>query len=141
MFGLFAHLRRQPARDETPADVAMAALLVEAARADGEYAPQEQTVIDRALETLLGLTPSEARALRALAEPQQAEAADTVRFTRIVKFALDYEQRTALIEAMWRVVLTDDVRDEHENALMRRLPPLLGVDDHDAVAARQRAAR
>ena len=141
MFGLFAHLRQSPAREDLPADLAMAALLVEAARADEDYAPEEQAMIDRALSQLLGLSPAQARALREQAEPVQAQAADSVRFTRVVKFALEYDERVALIEAMWRVILTDDVRDPHENALMRRLPPLLGVDDPDSHAARQRASR
>lgn len=141
MFGLFASLRTAPRRDEIGADAAMAALLIEAARADGHYAPEERAIIDRMLTALLGLSEAEARALRAQAEPLQAEAADTVRFTRVVKFALDYDQRVALIEALWHVILSDDHRDPHENALMRRLPPLLGVDDHDSTRARQRAGR
>lgn len=139
MFGLFSSLRRAPVRDDLSADLAMAALLVEAARADGVYLPEERATIDRMLCALLGIDAAEARALREAAEPVQAAAADTVRFTRVVKFALDDAQRVNLMEALWRVILTDDDRDPHENAFMRRLAPLIAVDDHDSAAARRRA--
>lgn len=140
MIGMFASLRQASARDDIAPDMAMAALLVEAARADGHYDPTERATIDRMLAALLGTNAHQAQALRTAAEPLQAKAPDTVRFTRVVKFALDYDQRVALIEALWHVVLSDDHRDPHENALMRRLPPLLGVDDHDSARARQRAS-
>ena len=139
MMGLFASLLRPPRREDFPPDLAIAALLVEAARADGVYLPSERAMIDRMLTMLLGLNAAEARALRERAEPVQAESADTVRFTRVVKFALDEGQRIAVMEALWRVILSDDDRDPHENALMRHLAPLLAIDDHDSAAARQRA--
>lgn len=139
MIGLFSSLLRAPQRDEVAPDLAMAALLVEAARADGVYLPEEKAMIDTMLVHLLGLDVGEARALRIAAEPLQDSAADMVRFTRVVKFALDEPQRIALMEALWRVILSDDDRDPHENALMRHLAPLLAVDDHDNAAARQRA--
>jgi len=125
-------------RAEVPPDVAVAALLVEAARADGSYGDAERHAVEHLLEDMLDLAPAAAATLRKSAEAAQAEAADLVRFTRVVKFALDEDERRALMQGLWHVVLIDHHRDPHEDALLRRLPPLLGITDHDSSAARRR---
>ena len=128
-------------RNEVPPDVAVAAILVEAARADGSYGDAERYAVAHLLEDMLDLSPAASEALRDRGEAAQAEAADLVRFTRVVKFAMDEGERVALIEGLWHLVLIDHHRDPHEDALLRRLPPLLGVTDHDSAAARRRVLR
>ena len=43
-----------------------------------------------------------------------------------------------VVEAMWRVALADGVRDDHEDALLRLVANLLGINDRDSALARQR---
>lgn len=71
----------------------------------------------------------------------EAEAPDTVRFTRAIKDAVRYEDRTAVIEALWQVALADGHRDAGEDTLLRLSSNLLGVNDIDSALARQRAER
>lgn len=120
--------------------VAIAALLVEAARADDHYVDDERRMIDRVLAGRFELSPAEAAALRARGEAAQAEAVDLVRFTRAIKDAVAYEDRVGVIEALWRVILADDEIGHEESALVRRLAGLLYVSDPDAGLARQRVA-
>jgi uncharacterized tellurite resistance protein B-like protein len=61
-----------------------------------------------------------------------------VRFTSAIKDAVPYEDRIGVIEALWEVVLADGVRDEHEDALLRLVSKLLGINDRDSALARQR---
>ena len=68
----------------------------------------------------------------------EAEAPDTVRFTRAIKDAVPYEDRMGVIEALWDVVLADGARDDEEDAMLRLIAPLLGVNDRDSNLARQR---
>ena len=42
------------------------------------------------------------------------------------------------VEALWDVVLADGRRDDDEDALMRQIAPLLGVNDRDSNMARRR---
>ena len=123
---------------ETDARLALAALLVRAARTDGDYAPTEIDRIDRILGARYKLGTSDAQDLRHQAEEAEAAAPDTVRFTRQIKDAVPYEDRTAVIEALWQVVLADGDRADPENALLRLSASLLGVNDVDSNAARQR---
>ena len=124
-----------PAHDT---DLALAALLVRVARADRSYAPAEMARIDRVLMARRGLSPFEAAGLRAEAEQVEAEAPDTVRFTRAIKEAVPYEDRSAVMEALWDVALADAGRDAEEDALIRLVANLLGVSDRDSALARQR---
>ncbi len=141
MFGEFLKMLTapEPQRLAAPdARLALAALLVRIARSDGDYAEAEIARIDRILARRHGLSPFEAARLRADAETLETEAPDTVRFTRALKAAVDYDDREALIETLWEVVLADGVRDHEENALLRLVAPMLGVNDRDSNLARRR---
>ncbi|MCU0856692.1 MAG: TerB family tellurite resistance protein [Rhodobacteraceae bacterium] len=141
MFGDF--LRRLTAPDPAPlgdgdARLALGALLVRVARTDGVYAEDEVRRIDRILTARYGLSPFESTKLRRDAEALEAEAPDTVRFTRAIKDAVPYEDRVGVIEALWDVVLADGERDHEEDALLRLVAPMLGINDRDSNLARQR---
>ena len=123
---------------EPDARLALAALMVRLARADGHYAPEEIARIDRLLMARHRISPWEAAQLRAMAEVLEREAPDTVRFTRALKTAVPLEDRIGLIEALWSVALADGTRDDDEDRLMRLVSDLLGVSDRDSALARRR---
>lgn len=127
-----------PAAD---ARLALAALMVRIARSDSDYAAVERAAIEAALTRRHGLDAAGAQALRREAEALEAEAPDTVRFTREIKDHVPHEDREHVMEALWSVVLADGRRADEENAQMRLLTSLLGVSDRDSALARQRAAR
>ena len=119
---------------DTDARLALGALLVRLARADGDYSSAEVARIDAILANRYGL--SDPTALRRDCEALEKEAPDTVRFTRAIKDAVAYEDRRAVIATMWDIVLADGERDDAENSLMRMIAPMLGVTDQDSNAAR-----
>ncbi|WP_147125530.1 TerB family tellurite resistance protein [Shimia ponticola] len=125
--------------DDGDARLALTALLVRVARSDGDYADDERDLIVKIATERYGLSPFEAQKLRTDAETLEAEAPDTVRFTRAIKDAVPYEDRASVIEALWKVVLADGVRDHDEDALLRLVANLLGVTDQDSAIARRRA--
>ncbi|MDA8585187.1 TerB family tellurite resistance protein [Rhodobacteraceae bacterium] len=136
-------LRRMTAPQPEPltgddSRLALAALLVRLARADGAYDDDEISRIDKVLAARFELNPPEVSSLRKDAETLEAQAPDTVRFTRAIKGAVPYEDRTQVIEAMWEIVLADGAREAEEDALMRMIAPMLGVNDRDSAFARQR---
>lgn len=143
MFGEFLRRLTQPDPAPLPDDdarLALTALLVRIARSDGNYAPAEIHRIDRITAARYGLTPDQSAALRASAETLEAQAPDTVRFTRAIKEAVPYDHRLGVIESLWQVVLADGYRTQEEDALLRLAASLLGVSDVDSALARQRAS-
>ena len=135
---LFSH-KHNPEEVEINASQAMAALMVRIAKSDDDYAIAECERIDAILSVLYSLSAAEASALRLQAETLEADAPDTVRFTRAIKEEVPYEERFDVVRALWQVVLADGERDHEEDALMRLLASLLGVNDRDSAIARQRA--
>lgn len=122
------------------AEVAVAALLVRVARADDHYHAAERRRIDQVLGQLHGLGPVDAAERRAVAEMIEAEAPDTVRFTRLIKDRVSLEDRVSIIGAMWDISLADNHRAAHEDTAIRLVSGLLGVTDRDSAIQRQRVA-
>lgn len=141
---MFADLLKRltaPEPEALPHDdarLALAALLVRIARSDGDYAAIEAEYIEHVLRHRYAVSDLEAAALRQEAEVLETEAPDTVRFTRAIKDAVPYDDRVRVIEAMWAIVLADGERDEEEDALLRMVAPMLGVNDRDSNLARKR---
>ena len=135
---LFSSKSYDSARDISASE-AMAALMVRIAKSDDEYSAAEIARINAVLGLLYKLTADQAANLRQTAEALEAEAPDTVRFTRAIKEEVPYEERFNVVRALWQVVLADGARDAEEDALMRLLASLLGVNDRDSALARQRA--
>lgn len=139
MFGALLNRLMEPSDPQVADDdarLALGALLVRIARSDDDYAQVEKDQIKAVLAARYVL--ADATALLSDCEALEAEAPDTVRFTRAIKDGVAYEDRIGVVEDMWAIVLADGVRDAHENQIMRMVPPMIGVEDQDSNAARRR---
>lgn len=119
--------------------IAATALLVEAALADGIYADCEQDQIRETLENAFEMSSEKAAEVLDKAEELAETAVDHHRFTKVVKTCLSEQERVALVEQLWMVALADGEKSPFEDAFLRRIAPLLAVDDRDRVFARSRA--
>jgi uncharacterized tellurite resistance protein B-like protein len=138
-------LRRLKGEDSTPlpaddARIAIAALLVIAANVDHDYAEAERAQIERVLADRYSLGAEAAAKLRADGEAAEAAAMDMYKFTTLVKKHIEFEERTSVLDALWRVVLSDSLRNAEEETFMRRVTDLLGLDPRDSVDARRRVS-
>lgn len=117
---------------------ALAVILISVARSDWEYTLIEASRIDSILQKRFSITGDEAQDIRNQAEKLEEQATDLVRFTKIIKKFVPLGQRADIIELLWEVVLTDGVRDDGENSLLRMLGSLLGVTDREIAFSRQK---
>ena len=141
MFAEFLKRLTDPApvqMPDTDARLALTALLVRVARSDNEYSSDERARIQDIITMRYALDPFARDALLSDAETLKSEAPDTVRFTRAIKEAVAYEDRLAVVEALWKVVLADGARAKEEDALLRLVVNLLGITDVDSANARRR---
>ena len=123
------------------ARLAITALMIRVARSDDDYSKAELNNIISLISARFKLSNAEANELIKEAELVEEQAPDTVRFTKSIKSAIDFDDRIAIIEDLWSVVLTDSFRDTNEDALIRTVVSLLGVSDKDSAFARQRAIK
>ena len=118
--------------------LALSVLLVRIARSDSSYLQVERDRIDQILCTRYGLAAAGAAELRSEAEIIEADAPDTVRFTRMLKDVVPFEERDALVEALWDVALSDGRHEDQEHGHMRLISSLLGISDRENALARRR---
>ena len=118
---------------------AVAALLVEAAMADGDIDEIENAHIRHMLETQLDLSADDAGAMLAQSLVSHEDRIEIHSLTRHIRNDTDAADRSVILEMVWMVVLADGNLDAHESQLMRRLAGLLFVDDVESGLAAQRA--
>ena len=56
-------------------------------------------------------------------------ASDIHQFTSKINSSLDDEEKLAIIEMLWKIIIADGRIDDYENALVRKLSGLLYIDD------------
>jgi uncharacterized tellurite resistance protein B-like protein len=117
----------------------MASLLVEAAMADGELDTEERAQISRILAAQPHIEATAVEGLIDTALSWHAERIEIHALTRSIRSETDAEDRIAIIEMAWMVVLADGEVHDYESQLMRRLAGLLYVDDIESGRAAKRA--
>jgi uncharacterized tellurite resistance protein B-like protein len=120
-------------------ELAVAALLIEAARMDDDFDDAERATIERLLAERFELAPAAVQALVAAAEEAVRQSTQFFPFTQQICKSMEPEARVQIIEMLWEVAYADGTLDPQEEMLLRRLAGLIYVPDRDRVLARQRA--
>jgi len=119
--------------------LAVAALLIEAARMDDDFDAAERATIERLLAARFELAPAAVQALVDEAEATVRHSTQFFPFTQQICRQLDPEARVRIIEMLWEVAYADGVLDAQEDMLLRRIAGLIYVSDGERGAARKRA--
>jgi uncharacterized tellurite resistance protein B-like protein len=131
-----------PAKEAKEADemqLAVAALLIEAAQMDSTFSADERATIERLLAEKFNLSGAEVASVFDEAQRKVTYSAQYYPFTSVICRDMTIEQRTEIIEMLWRVAYADGVLDPHEDMLLRQIAGLIHVPDRDRGLARQRA--
>jgi len=121
---------------ENPADrkqLALAALLIEMARADFDEHHTEHSEIAKLLATNYELSPAEARSLIERAQTASNTSVCLFDATRALHESLDAEEKREIIRMLWQVAYTDKKLDKYEDYLVRKIADLLYVSHSDVV--------
>lgn len=122
-------------------EIAVAALLIEAARMDDAFDDAERALIGRLLGEKFGHGPEHVAQIVAAAEAEVARSTQMFPFTREICARLDYDARVRIVEMLWKVAYADGALSADEDMLIRRIAGLIHVEDRDRGLARQRALR
>src|SRR3954468_3089602 len=117
-----------PSGGPTRVQLAACALLLELAHADGEFSPEGQGHLRRALGQQLGLDELTGDELLRLAEAERAQSLDHFQFTRLIVAEYDLRRKTELATTMWGVILADGRLSDHETHLVRKMASLMQLD-------------
>ena len=125
----------------TDLQLAVAVLLVEAARMDDQFDAAERETIERLLGARFEMSEQATRDLLDRADAMARQSSQIHPFTRLAVERMTPEERIRLIEMLWEVAYADGVLDPEEDVLLRRVAGLVYVSDADRIAARQRVLK
>ncbi|MBZ0133535.1 MAG: TerB family tellurite resistance protein [Rhodocyclaceae bacterium] len=120
-------------------DLAVAALLLEAAQVDGKRHAEEHATVLRLIREHFRLPPTETAQLLQLAEGEFAASLDDWVFTQAVRDGFGAADRQKVLEMLWQVVYADGMLARFEEELLDRLAEALDIPPQAADAARERA--
>ena len=106
--------------------VALASLLIHAARIDENYSEKEKGIIKQTL-LKLGANNDDINDIIIKAEAAEKNSNQILEFTKEAK-NLEQKDKLILVEALWSIIYSDEDVDMYESNLMRRLSGLLYLD-------------
>lgn len=124
-----------------PLQLALTALLVEAAYSDHHFDEAERGKVAELVERRFTLSRDEAHALLSAGEREADRSVELFHLTRVINEQLSAEQRVELVEMLWEVAYADGVLDQFEDSLLRRVAGLIYVSDRERGLARRRVLR
>jgi uncharacterized tellurite resistance protein B-like protein len=128
------------ADSEDRQQLALAALLVEMARADFDESQDEQNRIIDLLARHFDLSGPESLELLNRARETADSAVCLFDFSRTLHQSLDDGQKQEVIRLLWQVALADDDIDKYEDYLVRKVADLLYVSHSDVVRIKHEVA-
>ena len=107
--------------------MAVALLLLDVARADTEITVEERQVARQLLERFFPISSDQAQTLVDAAQHAAEQATSLYPFTSVIKRECDLDERTRIVEMLWKVSSADGRIDAHEEHLVRKVADLLYV--------------
>lgn len=129
-----------PSEEHPSADIAMAVLLLECARADSEQDEAETAQIRTALESQLNISPAEVERIMGAAGRSSEQAVSLYGPVSQLNDTMSAEQKRELVQWMWRVAHADGKVDPYEEHLLRQVADLLYVPHSEFVKAKLQAS-
>ena len=103
------------------------ALLIHAAKIDENYSEKEEKIIKQTLQ-LIGAKKEKLEEIIKNAKRIENDSNQILYFTKKVK-DMNNENKIKIIEALWKIIYSNNEADIYETNLMRRLAGLLYIDN------------
>lgn len=130
-----------PGPEDDDLRIAVAVLLVEAARTDNVFDHHERAIIEHLLERKFQLSRTTAQQLLQEADETVIRSYQLLPFTRLAVEYMEPQRLIHLVEMLWEVAFADEKLDPREEALLHRVAGLIKVPDSECEAAKHRVLR
>ena len=107
--------------------LATTALMIEISRADAEVSADEEGAILAHVEKHFGLSREDTAELVESADGRADVAVSFHDFTRVLNDHLSREEKTHVIELLWKIAFADGRIDKYEDYYVRKIADLLHV--------------
>ena len=114
-------------KDDKDDLIDVCALLIHAAKIDENYSLKEEKIIKQTLQ-LIGAEKEKLEEIIKSAKIIENDSNQILSFTKKVK-NMNNENKIRIIEALWKIIYSNNDADIYETNLMRRLGGLLYIDN------------
>jgi len=125
MFNLFK--KNESTEENNVSLISVCCLLIHSAKIDENYTEKEKNIIIKALIEM-GAKDENLGEIVKEAEKKEQDSNQILDFTREVK-NISEDKKKIIIEALWKIIYSDENADVYETNLMRRLSGLLYLDN------------
>ena len=126
MFNLFKKEKNRQENENQLSLISVAALLIHSAKIDENFTEKERNIIKKALIEM-GAEEINLEEILKDAELKEKDSNQILEFTKEVKNK-NVDEKKIVIEALWKIIYSDENADIYETNLMRRLSGLLYLD-------------
>ena len=126
MFNLFKKEKKRQENKNQLSLISVAALLIHSAKIDENFTEKERNIIKKALIEM-GAEEINLEEILKDAELKEKDSNQILEFTKEVKNK-NVDEKKIVIEALWKIIYSDENADIYETNLMRRLSGLLYLD-------------
>jgi uncharacterized tellurite resistance protein B-like protein len=116
--------------------IATAALLVEVAKADGDFSEDERKRIISLMKKDYDLDDECVSELLALSEQKVKDSISVYEFTSVINETFSQAEKLELLKNLWRIIYEDGRLDSHEDRLIKIIGSTMNIEHKDIIAAK-----
>ena len=116
--------------------VATAALLIEIAKADGDFSDEERERIIDLMKKDFELDDYLVADLLELSEKKVQDSISVYEFSKIINESFTRQEKIELLKNLWRIVYVDGKLDSHEDQLIKIIGSTLNLEHKDIIGAK-----
>jgi len=116
--------------------VATAALLIEIAKADGDFSDDERNRIFELMKNDFDLDDECVNELLQLSEKKVKDSISVYEFSSVINESFTQQEKIGLMKNLWRVIYQDGKLDSHEDRLIKIIGSTLNMEHKDVIGAK-----
>ena len=147
---MFEYLRKVLLSEQTPREleisssntssnkyqVATAALLIEIAKADGDFSDDERNRIFDLMKNDFELDDECVNELLELSEQKVKDSISVYEFSSVINESFTQQEKFELMKNLWRIIYEDGKLDSHEDRLIKIIGSTLYLEHKDVIGAK-----
>jgi uncharacterized tellurite resistance protein B-like protein len=116
--------------------VATSALLIEIAKADGDFSDDERNRIFELMKNDFDLDDECVNELLELSEQKVKESISVYEFSSVINESFTQQEKFELMKNLWRIIYEDGKLDSHEDRLIKIIGSTLNLEHKDVIGAK-----
>ena len=125
-----------PVKEDYDVNLTCASLIIEVALADKDFDITEINLLKIILKDSYNISPEKIDNLIESVESTVKNNTSLYSYTREINDSLNYEQKIALLDGLWKISYADGTLDKFEEHLVRKISDLIHISHGDFITSK-----